>query len=203
VRVAVIIPVGPGHGVLSDRAVASVYAAWVQTRGPFAHMNVTRIQDQEGKLGRSRARNQGMDAAAGHYDWHFLLDADDMMMPDAFSLVDLTAPATFGAVCLNGQKYRWDVQPCTREILLRMGAHGTLSMGCFLKGDLGLRFDEDLDVAEDFDFYMRLPGWTKRKEPLVSIGYNDPSAGGPRGYEEIDWVKACNRVIHRYRRTRA
>lgn len=196
-KVAVIIPVGPGHEELAKRAVASVRSAWATHRGPFTEFVVHVVDDTKGELGRSAARNRGMDEAPA--DWHFLLDADDEMYTGAFRLVDLEASATFGAITLLGRRYRRDVWPCTRDTLLARGAHGTLSMGCFVRGDLGLRFDESLDAGEDFDFYMRLPSFTKRLEPLVSIGYDQPSAGGPRGYESIDWLKACNEAIDRYR----
>lgn len=87
----------------------------------------------------------------------------------------------------------------TREDLFQHGALGTLSMGCFVRGDLGLRFDESMDIGEDFDFYLRLPSFTKRNKPLVHIGYTEPSAGGPRGASKVGWLDACAAVIERYR----
>lgn len=196
-NVAVIIPVGPGHEKLAKRANRSVTAAWKQSPGPFSICRVAMVPDPHGELGRSRARNRGLDENPA--DWHFLLDADDEMCLGAFELVDLEAPATFGAICLKGRRYVDDVWPCTRELILhRRFARGTLSMGCFVRGDLGLRFDESLDVGEDFDFYLRLPSFTKREEPLVSIGYDQPSAGGPRGYETVSWLQVCDHIIARY-----
>lgn len=200
-KVVVITPVGPWHERLVDEATASVRRAWKAWRGPFTELHHEIVPDPEGQLGRSRARNQGMDEHPA--DFHFLLDADDQMMPDAFRLVDVMAPATFGAVCLNGKVRTWNVWPLDRRTLLERGAHGTLSMGCFVRGDLGLRFNEDMDVAEDFDFYLRLPGFTKRREPLVSIGYDQPSARGPRGYFETNWLEQCNALIDSYRRVSA
>ncbi len=191
-----VIPVGPGHEHLGMQAIASAEHAWQQTRGPFTEMRVRPVFDPDGNLGRSRARNLGLEERA---DWHFLLDADDQMRKYAFSLVDVAQPATFGSVCLDGHTYRGNVHPVTRETLFERGAHGTLSMGLWVRGDLGLRFDEALDVAEDFDFYLRLPGFVKKREALVSIGYKNPSATGPRGYARIDWVGECNKVIARYR----
>lgn len=195
--VVVIIPVGPGHNKLAPLAVASVRRAWKTSHGPFSDVRIVTVPDPEGLLGRSRARNQGMDENPA--DFHFLLDADDEMDMAAFHRVDLDAPATFGAVCLSGRIYRHNIHPCTRETLLERGARGTLSMGCFVRGDLGLRFDETMDVGEDFDFYLRLPGFVKLEEPLASIGYDQPSAGGPRGYYRTDWLGACNAVIERYK----
>lgn len=195
-KVAVIIPVGPGHEQLANDAVASVATAWRTNQGPFTELAFAVMRDHEGKLGRSRARNLGMQNNPA--DFHFLLDADDRMLPETFSLVDLAAPATFGAVMLERKISVQNVWPCTRDTLFEKGARGTLSMGCFIRGDLGLRFNEQMDVAEDYDFYMRLPGFTKIRAPLVSIGYKQPSARGPRGYFTIDWCGECEKVIARY-----
>jgi hypothetical protein len=130
-------------------------------------------------------------------DWYFFLDADDRMREDALLLNDFNAPATFGAVSLDGEILAGNVYPCGWLDIAQNGASGTLSMGFFCKASVArlLRFNTDLDSGEDFDFYMRLPGFTKRRKPLVDIGYSQPSAGGPRGYKKIDWTGICNRVI--------
>ena len=196
-KITVIIPVGPGHQECAYDAHLSTQRAWKYSHGPFTHLSVIMVGDTHGKLGRSKARNRGLDDNSA--DWVFLLDADDEMLPNAFSEVDLNFPATFGAVCVNDQVIAANVFPLTRKMILRNGAHGTLSMGFFLKGDVETRFDESLDKGEDFDFYMRLPGFKKVMAPLVSIGRNIPSAGGPRGYGKIKWLEICNAVIDRYR----
>jgi len=195
-KVVVVIPVGPGHAELSIAAIRSVNTAWEHSHGPFAAFKIAVIFDLEGGLGRSAARNRGMDEHPT--DWYFLLDADDEMLPEAFGLVDLNAPATFGAVSLNNRITEENQWPVSRDVLFSHGARGTLSMGCFVRGDLGLRFDETLDVAEDFDFYLRLPGFTKRREPLVSIRRPFVPAGGPRSSAGCDWTAECARVINCY-----
>lgn len=197
--VVVIIPTGPGHEDLAIEAVRSVKDAWIYSQGPFSDMTVVPVFDLEGKLGRSAARNQGLDSFPA--DWHFLLDADDKMMPEALELVDLEVAATFGAVCLNGKVPTNNRYPLSRAQLFTRGPVGTLSMGCFVRGDLGLRFNETMDVGEDFDFYMRLPDFTKRRESLVDIGYSKdtPGAGGPRSSQDCDWTAECWKVIEQYR----
>lgn len=198
-RVGIIIPVGPGHEHVAEEAVDSVERAWKMTPGPFTDHLVVRVPDPEGHLGRSAARNWGMDAFRD-LDWHFLLDADDRMMPEAFMHVRRDSPATFGAVFLRGKVSPHNRYPVSRSDLFVHGAKGTLSMGCFVRGDLGLRFNETLDVGEDFDFYMRLPGFTKVKQPLVDIGWRVPSAGGPRGYQsDVPWLERCGLVIDGYK----
>lgn len=202
-KVTVIVPVGPGHEALSKRAALSVSKAWASGAGPFTSCGVALVPDLAGTLGRSEARNRGLDSNPA--DWHFLLDADDTMDLWAFERVVLGSPATFGAIYLNGHRYRHDTYPVTRDTLLVRGARGTLSMGCFVRGDLGLRFNPSLDLGEDFDFYMRLPGFVKLLEPLVHIDYRGLSAAGSRGRASsrgaAGWLAAANAAIdhHRHR----
>lgn len=191
-RLAIITPVGPGHEQAVKRAQASVSKARIGGFDCTAHVI---IDDTEGSLGRSRARNQGMDRVRA--DWFFFLDADDQLHPDALTRNDFEASATFGAISLDGVRVRNNIWPCAwRDIALK-GASGTLSMGFFCRADVArkLRFNEELDAGEDFEFYLRLPDFTKRKGPLVHIGRSIPSAHGPRGYERLDWTLVCNREI--------
>lgn len=62
-----------------------------------------------------------------------------------------------------------------------------------------LRFNESLDVGEDFDFYMRLESFVKVPHVLVAIGYDQPSAGGPRGGDNRDWMETCKQIVRSYR----
>lgn len=189
-RLVVITPVGPGHEEPARAAVASVHAAH---RGPFDEVHHEVVFDLEGRLGRSRARNLGMDRWPTA-DWFFFLDADDRMMPNALVMNDFECSATFGAICLDGLISSTNVFPCGWIEIGHRGAAGTLSMGFFCRADVarGKRFNEATDAGEDFEFYMRLKRFTKRRRPLVDIGRSIPSAGGPRGYVDLDWTHICN-----------
>lgn len=195
-RLVVITPVGPGHQGCINAARASVRTAQLRP-GRFTSVRHVVVDDGHGDLGRSRARNAGMDESA---DWYFFLDADDSMQPDALEALPAGCPvqAAFGSIALRGGPRRTgDVQPCGwREVALH-GATGTLSMGFFCRADVArrLRFNETMDAGEDFDFYLRLDSFIKLDRPLVDIGYDLPSAGGPRGYVEIDWIGICNELI--------
>lgn len=190
-RLAVITPIGPGHADIVRRAIESVDRA--RATSHFSSVSHVTIDDYAGSMGRSRARNIGMRADA---DWFFLLDADDIMRPDALMLNDFSSPATFGAVSLNGAVFD-NIYPCSWRDIALHGARGTLSMGCFVRADVTARFNESLDTGEDFDFYMRLPGFRKIARPLVDIGCDTPSAGGPRRSRK-DWTEVCNDIIARY-----
>lgn len=195
---AVIIPVGPGHDPWISRVVKSVREAWEHNPGPFHSLDIGLSLDLDGLMGQSGARNRGLNLYPA--DWHFLMDAEDQMCRDTFSLIDLNYAATFGAWMLEGKLQKRNRYPCTRDDLFRYGARFTLYMACFVRGDLGLRFNEDLDVRGcDFDFYLRLPSFIKRPEPLVNVGYNTPSASGPKSAEHVLWWEVVDKVVDQYR----
>ncbi len=192
----VITPVGPGHESILPLAALSVLHL---EHHKFTEITHVIINDTKGELGRSKARNLGMETPA---DWFFFLDADDVMMPYAPRFAKNQASAIFGAVQVNGRVPPSNKWPCGRKELFEHGGEGTLSMGCFVRAEVAreVRFDETLDKGEVFAFYMRLPSFYKVKPPLVSINSKIPSAVGPRGYEELDWHKTCREVIERYRK---
>lgn len=192
-RLVVITPVGPGHEEYAKECIQSVKLEIERVRNEtFVSIKHVIIDDTEGKLGRSKARNIGMESPS---DWYFFVDADDRVAVGAFGRCDFAAPATFGAIQKIGGEYAFNVHPCGwREVAL-FGCYGTLSMGLFLNGKLGIKFNEELDAGEDYEFYMRLPSFSKVHDPLVEIGYNRNSAVGPRGYKRIDWIETCNAQI--------
>jgi len=198
-RLAVITPVGPGHEGILPMAALSVINL---ERWCFDEILHVIVNDTEGKLGRSRARNLGMETFA---DWYFFLDADDVIMPYATKFVEKMNDeyaAIFGSVQINGRVTPQDKWPCRIEHIYEHGGLGTFCMGFFVKGQVArnLLFDETLDKGEDFDFYMRLPSFHKVKIPLVSINCRLPSAGGPKGYKDLDWHNTCREVVERYRK---
>lgn len=211
-RLAVITPVGPGHENVVVECEQSVIRAWENNSGPFDGFSHTVVEDTEGKLGRSKARNAGIDFSTT--DWFFFLDADDLCHRDAFLRFgevigkDPRLTAVFGAVCTKRNESKECVvgenaYPLNWDKLLRLGPRGTLSMGCFVRSDAArqTRFDESMDAGEDFDFYLRLlkdRSWTKIKQPLAVIRTNVPSAGGPRGYERLDWRAVCQGVVDKW-----
>jgi len=208
VRLTVITPIGPGHEQHAPECAASVLTAWGFSRGPFTRLTHELIIDTAGDMGRSAARNgaiQGSDA-----DWLFLLDADDLMRPDAFHWVGEAVErddvvAIFGAVSTDAQgTIAENVYPCGWGDVLEHGARGTLSMGCYVRGADAKEepFNEAIDKGEDFEWYLRLleyRAFVKLPRPLVTIRTKVPSAIGPRGYRSLDWRKACDRFVDEYR----
>lgn len=193
-RLVVVTPVGPGHEEFALDAIQSVRVAR-KRRGLFSSVRHEVIDDCRGELGRGRARNLGMVEDA---DWYFFLDADDVMCADALESCEFDAQAVFGSVSFrDARRSRKNVYPCGWRELALHGARGTISMGFFCRADVArrLKFDETMNAGEDYDFYLRLDSFIKIDRPLCDIGYELPSAGGPRGYVTIDWVTICNNLI--------
>lgn len=207
-RVVAITPVGPGHERVSLECDGSTKRAWAHSKGPFTSLSHFFFDDTQGKFGRSRARN--MLVGAHRAEWYLFIDADDICDKHAFGLFGAALSANpeliavFGAVCtdrsgvIGENKY-----PLNWSGLLKHAACGTLSMGCFVRSDVAFEtpFNESMDAAEDFDFYLRLlrgRSWVKIKEPLVMIRTQIPSATGPRGYTSLDWRGACQRVVDQH-----
>src|SRR5687768_11794884 len=129
-RLAVITPVGPGHEQASRDCAASVQSAWLQFCGPFTSMVHEVIDDTDGMLGRSLARNSGIDR---HPDanWFFFIDADDLMHLRAIEALERalihqpSLEVVFGAVCTDRNGIIDDnVYPLDWWSLLRHGANG-------------------------------------------------------------------------------
>lgn len=204
-RVTVITPVGPSHERYVEDCKASVLDA-MDYAAPASLVHDC-IDDTSGELGRSRARN--IAAARAKSDWLLLLDADDLLHREAFDELhaavsaDPSIVAVFGAVNTD----RFGIVPENKyplrwADLLRHGPEGTLSMGCFIRSDVFVPFNETMDAGEDFDFYLRVlhnRRWVKIRQPLAIIRRDVPSATGPRGYESLDWWGACWKVVNEFK----
>ena len=204
-RVAVVTPVGPGHADLYAQCRASVEAAWRHGRGPFTALSFVAVDDGVGSLGRSRARNLGIDRAVQEgADWLFFLDADDLMVAGAF---DAVAPfvgdhdAVWGLILgLSPDATRPHlripqiIMMQTLDDLLLFDPFLTLQMGHFVRAPVAqaVRFDEARDAGEDFDYYLRL--WTDHRCAKVAreffINRHARRSTGPRAASAEEWGAA-------------
>lgn len=145
----VIIPVGPHHHALADRAIASVHDQTAQ-----AALIVVHDADRKGP---GWGRNQGI--AQTDTPYVLFLDADDWLTPDAVRQLEAGAAGWDGYVYgdwLIGDAVHKSPDPC------RAWRHGTRNIVTALVPTIAARavggFDETLPGAEDTDFFLKLIG---------------------------------------------
>jgi tetratricopeptide (TPR) repeat protein len=207
---AIVTPVGPGHKRLYRECLTSVEASFAGKKGNFSGILPIRIDDPEGKMGRSKARNIGIrKAAEQHADWIFFLDADDIMAPSAFEYVSPYLEmydAIWGSIwTIERGEYNAGERPhqlpflYSIEEVLSYDPFVTLQMGHFVKTPAALStlFDESLDTGEDFDYYLRL--WEKYaciKIPLpLFFNRRGLHSRGPRSATGQEWKKGVEEII--------
>lgn len=221
-KCAVVIPVGPGHDAHYQQAIDSVMTAAQTDPGPFTDFDCVVIDDTAGAKGRSAARNEGVrEAAARGADWLFFLDADDIMMPQAFQqmaphtdradavwgMILESAEAQPGADSLTG-RIRLPQLPRieTLDDLLLHDPYLTVQMGHFVRTSVALStpFDEALDVGEDFDYYLRVWGSARCVKITAPLFLNRRGlhSSGPRSGNGTDWRTAVGNVLERARQAR-
>lgn len=209
-KCCVIMPVGPGHQDIVSRAKDSVARAVAHGLGAFQEVQVIEIDDTEGRLGRSHARNLAIrEAGERGIEWLFFLDADDLMLPSAFSDVEALLAdydAIWGAIYVAdlqaGQAVRRpeQISPLTSlEQVLLNDPYLTLQMGHFVRQEVAARypFDTQMDTGEDFDYYLRL--WKNQRcikiDTPLFLNVRGQHSSGPRSAHGGDWRAAINRVF--------
>jgi len=214
-KCCVITPVGPGHESLAKEALGSVTQASMYSQGPFDVITVILIPDHEGEIGRSKARNWAVKKAAeAEIEWLFFLDADDLMVPQAFESVEpyIDNDAIWGKI--------FDVSPGDERALPRENQisvkclddildndpYLTLQMGHFVKTAIALEnpFNEDMDAGEDFDYYVRL--WKdydcEKINQVFFVNRRGLHSQGPRSANggiwrrNVEMIIKKNRIIH-------
>ncbi len=212
-RCAVVTPVGPGHEKLYDECLASVEKSFHERKGSFSEFMPIRIDDLDGRLGRSKTRNSGIKKAVEHgAEWIFFLDADDIMSPPAFEYVSpylSDYDAIWGSTwviekCETEAKERPNQLPFLYSIedVLSCDPFVTLQMGHFIKTSVALstQFNETLNTGEDFDFYLRV--WKKYRCIKISLPFFYNRRGyhskGPRSATGHEWRQNVENIMRRY-----
>lgn len=206
----VIIPMGPGHESLAQRAGYSVKVAWNYDRGPFGRMRVLVINDLEGQSGRSDARNSGVSASRA--DWLFFLDADDLMHNDAFKNVSMEMLENYHGIFGLTTELGEDGNISTRYQVPRIESYQeliqhnpwyTITMGHFVRRATAKRlpFSSELNTGEDWDYYLRL--WKaheciKIEKPLF-IRQTGHHSTGPRSATGRQWSEVTGVMLEQAR----
>ncbi len=214
-KCSIITPIGPGHELLFLQCQNSVKKAVAHSIGPFTEIIHRPIDDTQGLKGRSVSRNSGVAEAVEHgADWIFFLDADDLILFDAFEkVVDavMQYDAIWGVICeLNkGADYpqirdEQNVSIRNVEDVLLMDPFFSLQMGHFVKAEVALAnpFNVQLNTGEDFDYYLRI--WhkyrcVKLKVPLF-INRRGLHSKGLKSASGADWRRNVEEIVWRFKR---
>ncbi|WP_127900737.1 FkbM family methyltransferase [Solirhodobacter olei] len=211
-KCGVITPIGPGHRTLfEDRCLPSVERAVAYSKGPFEEITLYRMDDGEGRHGRSNRRNAAIRQAAEEgVDWLFFLDADDELTPNAFEAFGRVLAETpdldaaFGLLC----HFDEDGNPGLREGQPeRLDSYGeliawdpfvALEMGHFVRTEAAAQigFDETMDTGEDYTYYYAL--WQRfrcvKRPEIFYVIRRFQSSSGPRSASGSDWSAVVGRL---------
>lgn len=202
----IVLPVGPGHEETHMEAVNSVKIA-AMNKGQFESISIRVVDDTKGELGRSKARNMGVQESDA--DWIFFLDADDLMHPYAFEAKSRHPylDALWGNIWEIGHgvtAWRYQIpQIKTYQELISFPPYYTLQMGHFVKREVALKhpFDEEMNCGEDFKYYLEV--WKnhnclKIDEPLF-LNRKGHHSTGPRSATGRDWNQAVASLLEEAR----
>lgn len=176
------------------------------SKGRFGVINVRVVDDTAGEKGRSAARNQAVDSSEA--EWLFFLDADDVIHPEAFENVGRFL-GDFDAIWGNIYElnagvvaWRWQVpRIATYEQLVSFDPYLTLQMGHFVQRDRCLKFDEEMNTGEDWDYYLRM--WREKccikiDKPLF-INQRGVHSQGPRAANGREWGEVVRPMVQKAR----
>ena len=129
---------------------------------PTLGAHPVRVVGGEDWLDRPRAANAGLDAAAG--DWFTFLDDDDALLAAHVSgLVEMAQHAQDAKVVYTLARARFSDGSVTsvgqpfslHEIHQRNFIHLSMALVARELRDLGCRFDESLEILQDWDFFIQ------------------------------------------------
>ena len=201
-KLDVIIPIGPGHESVVNRAISSVHIANQDNRTLFESVRVIKVNDTEGKRGRAAARNEGVHKSDA--DWLLMHSEAFRNATHALAHND----AIFGQIVElvdSNIVPRYQVpEIITYDELILYPAYMTLQMGHFVKRESAVKlpFDEDMNTGEDWDYYLRL--WffnacVKLRTPLM-INDRTQHSTGPRSATGAEWDAVVTPMLEEARK---
>jgi tetratricopeptide (TPR) repeat protein len=194
VEVVVVAACGPGHPALPERC------------GPHA----LRLVQSAASLSRPAAADAGLDAAAG--DWITFLDDDDVFLPGHLSaLLAARAAAPQArvvhsyarAVFRDGRVERVGQPHALIQLYERNYIHLSASVFARELVAAGCRFDESLEILEDWDFFIQLAQHTPfqfvaRQTFEWHADAGDSGAGGGSNHDAALFAACRDRIYAKW-----
>lgn len=161
-------------------------------------------------MARAAAANFGLDAACG--EAMIFLDDDDVFLPGHLSKLMAALVASPAAVAAYAdvelghfEQQHWRAQHCfaadfDRQRLLfenYLPIHAVLFLRSAVKGRLACRFDESLELFEDWDFWLQLcECGPMLRAPGVSARYLVNAHGGSGVFEASAAAQSARALLH-------
>jgi len=176
---------------------------------PASPVPVTLVRAQGGRLDRARAANAGMGAARG--EWMGFLDEDDEFTPAHYETLLSAArssrlPVAYSATRIvrsDGSERLLGV-PFDRRALFRSNyitIHAPLFHRSFF--DAGCRFDDTLEVFEDWDFWLQLAmrtafAFTGEHTAIYHVDEGQSGGGGGSNLEREVALRHRERLMRKW-----
>lgn len=178
---------------------------------PDARIELRLVPEQPTRLGRSAAANLGLDAAQG--EAMIFLDDDDLFLPGHLHRLVVALQATPDAVAAYSDvelgcttPMGWEARHCFAadfdrnrllfENYLPMNAV-LFRRAAVMGADSACRFDERLDLFEDWDFWLQLSERASMvRSPGVSARYVMSEQGGSGVFEASSAAQAARGLLH-------
>ena len=198
------------HGVTAEVLVVAACGPAHPPLPPTCGPHVLRLVTGTGRLPRAAAANAGLDAARGR--WITFLDDDDVFLPD--HLAGLLAAAaqdpevrvvtSYAKSVFRDGHVEWFGQPFSlTQLYERNFIH--LSSTLFARELVlaGCRFDEDLEILEDWEFMLQLAQRARfRFVPLGSFQWHadagDSGAAGGANHDPAKFARHRERIYARW-----
>jgi tetratricopeptide (TPR) repeat protein len=195
--------------VLIVAACGSSHPAVPNACGPHPMRLVT----SDVALLRAAAANAGLDAATG--EWITFLDDDDLMLPDHLAGLHKAASdasharviTSYARGVFEDGRVEYVGQPfCLAELYERSFIHLSSALLARELVVAGCRFDESLEILEDWDFMLQLAQVaTFHFVPLASFHWNaeagDSGAAGGANHDAAKFATHRDRIYAKWEQT--
>jgi tetratricopeptide (TPR) repeat protein len=198
------------EGVTAEAVVVAACGPAHPALPPACGAHPLRLLASDRRLPRAQAANAGLDAAHGR--WITFLDDDDLFLPD--HLAGLLAAAredpqarvvtSYAKGVFRDGHVEWFGQPFSlAQLYERNFVHLSSTIFARELAHAGCRFDESLEILEDWEFMLQLAQRARfRFVPLGSFQWNadagDSGAAGGANHDPVKFAQHRERIYAKW-----